>query len=202
MPCCGILWRFNWKNIMQTTQQTVAEALERFGLSIQSSPPVGGVDDTWPHIAYAVTLARKGKAFWTGPYKLGIGHVKIPKPPAGGGQWMWKFHLSRDEEGMLYAMNGRPHANFTDKALQASLCAKLAVAQKVSPTLPHVLHSLLMDSSATGETFSDWCANYGYSDDSIKALETYQACVKIGQTLSKAFTPAELSELREIFSDY
>lgn len=189
---------------MQTTQQAAAEALERFGLSIQSSAPLGGVDDKWPHIHYAVTLARNGKVFWSGPYKLGIGHVKIPKPPAldGGGFWMRKMNLTRDEEGMLYAMNSRPRADFHDKALQASLCAKLAIAQKVSPTLADVLHSLLMDSSAADETFSVWCANYGYSDDSIKALETYQACVKEGQALAKAFTPAELNQLREIFQDY
>lgn len=188
---------------MQTTQQTIAEALERFGLSIQSSLPIGGVDDKWPHIHYAVTLARNGNAFWSGPYKLGIGHVKIPKPPAcDSGQWMCQFRLSRDEEGMLYAINGRPHADFKDKALQASLCAKLAIAQKVSPSLSDVLHSLLMDGSAITETFQDWCANYGYSDDSIKALETYQTCVKEGQALAKVFTPAELNDLRDIFQDY
>lgn len=188
---------------MRTTQQTVAEALERFSLSIQCSPPIGGVDDKWPHIAYAVTLVRNGKAFWSGPYKLGIGHVKIPKPPAcDSGQWMWKLRLTMDEQGMLYAMNTRPNADFQDKALQASMCAKLAIAQKVSPTLPDVLHSLLMDSTAKDETFSGWCSNFGYSDDSIKALETYQTCVKIGQTLCKAFTHAELQDLREIFQDY
>ena len=189
---------------MTTTQQTVVEALERFALSIQSSAPLGGVDDKWPHIHYAVTLARNGKVFWSGPYRLGIGHVKIPKPPAldGGGFWMRKMNLTRDEEAMLYAMNSRPHADFKDKALQASLCAKLAIVQKVSPTLPDVLYSLLMDSSAADETFADWCDNYGYSDDSIKALETYQACVKEGQALAKAFTPAELQDLRDIFQDY
>ena len=186
---------------MQTTQQTVAEALERFGLSIQSSPPVGGVDDKWPHIAYSVTLAHNGKAFWSGPYKLGIGHVKIPaKVPERA--MVWKMGLTADEFGLLNAMQRRPNAKFEEIGIQASLCAKLACVQKVSPALPDVLHSLLMDSSATDETFSNWCANYGYSDDSIKALETYQACVKEGQALAKAFTPGELSELQEIFSDY
>ena len=183
---------------MTTTQQTIAEALERFALSIQSSAPLGGVDDKWPHIHYAVTLARNGKVFWSGPYKLGVGHVKIPTIKEG----LPMMVFTQDEGFCWNTLRNRPHANILDKALQASLCAKLAVAQKVSPTLPDVLYSLLMDSSAVDETFSDWCSSYGYSDDSIKALETYQACVKEGQALTKAFTPAELNHLREIFQDY
>ena len=172
--------------------------MERFDLSIQSSPPVGGVDDKWPHIAYAVTLARKGKAFWTGPYKLGVGHVKIPTTKEG----LPRMVFTQDEGYCWNTLRNRPNADILDKALQASLCAKLAVAQKVSPTLPDVLHSLLMDGSAVDETFSNWCANYGYSDDSIKALGMYEDCVKTGRDLAKAFTLGELSELREIFSDY
>jgi hypothetical protein len=186
-----------------TTEPPVLERLAKFNLAIQCSPPSGGVDGDWPHIAYAVTLTRNSKALWTGPYKLGVGRVKIPKAPnTVSNQWLFKFNLTRGEEGMLHAMNGRPGAIFKDKALQASLCAKLAVVQKVSPTLQDVMYSLLMDSSAMDETFSSWCNNVGYDDDSIKAFETYQACVKIGQALSKVFTPAELQELSEIFQDY
>lgn len=47
-------------------------------------------------------------------------------------------------------------------------------------------------------TFQEWCRNFGYSDDSIKALNTYQACAKQYEALSKVFTQEQLEKLREI----
>lgn len=190
---------------METTtkqEPSVIERLAKFNLLIQCSPPSGEVDEDWPHIAYAVTITRNGNALWTGPYKLGVGHVKIPTITQGLPCIKGGVQFTQDELYTWNALKVKPNANIQPKALQASLCAKLAVVQNVSPTLQDVLHSLLMDSSAMDETFSDWCANFGYDDDSIKALETYQACAKIGQALSKSFTPSELQELREIFQDY
>lgn len=181
---------------------TPESAIANYSLSIESSMPLGGVADDWPHISYQCRITRGGREVWSGPYRLGIGHVKIPKVPAGGNSWLWKLHLSRDEEGMLYAMHARPHANFKDKAIQASLCAKLAISQKVTPKLADVLHSLLMDGAAAGARFEDWCADCGYSEDSIKALGIFHECERIGKALLRAFTGAELERLREAFSEY
>lgn len=44
------------------------------------------------------------------------------------------------------------------------------------PNVDDVLNCLFMDSQAGTETFEDFCLNFGYSDDSISALETYKAC--------------------------
>jgi len=53
------------------------------------------------------------------------------------------------------------------------------------PSNDDILHSLILDASAQDMNFSDWCAEFGYSDDSIKALNTYQECVKTGTLLRK-----------------
>lgn len=77
--------------------------------------------------------------------------------------------------------------------------------QYVRPTAPSaasVLHSLILDSSATEQCFNDWCDDYGYDNDSMKALITYQACCAIGQDMRRVFTHAQREELRELLQDY
>ena len=46
--------------------------------------------------------------------------------------------------------------------------------------------------------FSDFCAEYGYSDDSINALDTYNAVIKQSNGLKELFTFDELEKLGEI----
>ena len=72
----------------------------------------------------------------------------------------------------------------------------------VTPSAADVLHSLTMDASASDESFPDWCANYGYSDDSIDAFETYRACCKIGQDLRGVLKPETIAAIRDSLQDY
>lgn len=52
-------------------------------------------------------------------------------------------------------------------------------AWKTKPTANDVLSSLLLDvQTIEGQNFSEWAYNLGYSDDSIKALKIYDACLK------------------------
>lgn len=70
---------------------------------------------------------------------------------------------------------------------------------------PHVadaLHSLILDSSACESSFSEWCAEYGYSDDSIKARETYDACRANTDKLRQVFTRAQIDALAEALREY
>ena len=46
--------------------------------------------------------------------------------------------------------------------------------------------------------FSDFCSEYGYSDDSISALSTYDAVIKQSVGLREMFTFDELEKLGEI----
>lgn len=70
------------------------------------------------------------------------------------------------------------------------------------PKVADVLHSLIMDASAADENFHDWCANFGYSDDSIKAMNTYKACLEVAVALRKHFSPDTLRQVRELLQDY
>lgn len=45
------------------------------------------------------------------------------------------------------------------------------------------------------ENFEDFCNNFGYDTDSIKALKTYKACKKQAEKVSRLFTESEIDEL-------
>jgi hypothetical protein len=50
----------------------------------------------------------------------------------------------------------------------------------------------------TPATFAEWCADYGDSVDSIKALQTFRRCAAFAKRLWAFFTEAELEQLQQI----
>lgn len=53
------------------------------------------------------------------------------------------------------------------------------------PTVGAVLDCLASDSSNIGDSFEDWCADYGYDTDSRKALRTFNMCRRQAERLRK-----------------
>lgn len=76
------------------------------------------------------------------------------------------------------------------------------VTKTKSPDIAGVLHSLIMDSSACAQSFSNWCDDYGYDSDSIKARDTYDACQVNSDKLCKVFTRVQIEQLQEMLQDY
>ena len=72
----------------------------------------------------------------------------------------------------------------------------------VKPSNKDIMHSLLLDASAIDESFLNWCDNYGYDCDSIKALNIYNACCETGKALQKIFTCQQIEAMREALQDY
>ena len=70
------------------------------------------------------------------------------------------------------------------------------------PTVADVLYSLLTDASAEQRNFHEWCSDYGYSTDSISALNTYRACLDTAAALRKCFSYELLAELRDLLAEY
>lgn len=48
------------------------------------------------------------------------------------------------------------------------------------------------------DSFEDFCANYGYSEDSREAEKTYNEVLELNRKLESLFLPEELSRLQEI----
>jgi hypothetical protein len=75
----------------------------------------------------------------------------------------------------------------------------IADANKGIQTIrPYEVLAAISGDAYTPETFADWCAEYGGSTDSLKALQTYRRCAAFAKRLRAFFTAAELEQLQEI----
>ena len=72
----------------------------------------------------------------------------------------------------------------------------------VAPSAASVLHSLLLDSSAVGQSFGSWCSDFGYDSDSRKAYGIYEACQKNADKLIRVIPHAVRSALSEALQGY
>lgn len=149
----------------------------------------------WPCIEYTCQLSdSRRRVIWTGEYRLGVGHVKSrPRPNS----------MPQARQAIADAL-GRGGKWICPLQEVADVAATLARFQKVAPALNDVCASLLSDGSAffDGQRFEDWAGDLGYSADSIKAKEIFEACDRIGRDLSRALSRDELARLREWAGNY
>lgn len=68
------------------------------------------------------------------------------------------------------------------------------------PKLEDVFYSLTMDSDALEYSFSDWCDNFGYDTDSVKANTTYKLCQE--NAFMVKGLGFDIEKLREHYQDY
>lgn len=91
---------------------------------------------------------------------------------------------------------------FTGLGLRSKPRASWGTPKPKKPKVADVLHSLILDASAVDENFDDWCDTFGYSSDSIKALNIYKACLDNARALRKHLPPDVLRQARELLQDY
>jgi hypothetical protein len=72
-----------------------------------------------------------------------------------------------------------------------------------TPTASDLVWSVATDSTALNENFSDWCDNFGYTTDSVKARSTYKACSRNGSRLINLIGSEDVfNQLVESARDY
>ena len=69
------------------------------------------------------------------------------------------------------------------------------------PDKKDILYSMLLD-DVSGLDFDEFCAEFGYDNDSIKALKIYEACQRETKALHNMFDSDEIDMLRELLEDY
>lgn len=75
----------------------------------------------------------------------------------------------------------------------------IADAEKGIKTVsPYDVLACISGDAYCPETFADFCGEYGYESDSIKALQTFRRCSAFAKRLRAFFTKAELEQLQEI----
>jgi hypothetical protein len=72
-----------------------------------------------------------------------------------------------------------------------------SISSLAKPTAYDLLYSLQLDCASGDRSFADWCADFGYDSDSIKALNVYQACCDTIPKLRKALGDSVFRELME-----
>ena len=75
-------------------------------------------------------------------------------------------------------------------------------ARAVAPCSASVIYCMLSDADGAECNFHDWCDEFGGDSDSIRSLNTYNACCEALNQVRKFFTNAERAELRELLQDY
>jgi len=129
--------------------------------------------DTWEHFAWLVTI--NGIDF---EYCMGIANFTP--------------FFKRDKQGFQVwgaPRNKKPENGIANAELQGWLHA---------PQLKDVLYCLFSDTEAGSYSFNDFCANFGYDNDSLKALDVYRACMESAPKLRKALGADFASIQKEI----
>ena len=70
------------------------------------------------------------------------------------------------------------------------------------PTQASVLYGLILDSGGVDQSFNNWCSDYGYDNDSIKAQKIYFACQENSDKLHKALSHEQIKTIEEMLKDY
>jgi hypothetical protein len=60
-------------------------------------------------------------------------------------------------------------------------------AARTQPEVAEVLETVLAAEVEEGQTFREWCREFGYSDDSVKALRIFRACKRQTAALRRLF---------------
>lgn len=136
-------------------------------------------DQGWAHDEFSVSLYYSDKVF-DSSYKMGLGHRKLVSGATKErGGYFWGAEFKSEEEALK--------------------CGWLVV---VPPTVADAMYCLLNDASGAEESFKNWCGDFGYSDDSIKAWENYRACQETRDALIRMFGKEIFEQLVEACQNY
>lgn len=133
--------------------------------------------------------------------------------------WTWIFSRGRGQEVRLedkhYTGIGNRQLTPLGKRYMASIGkgsqiyvsnARRAIiaehSRAVQPQAAMILYCVLSDSDGAEQNFHDWCSELGGDTDSIKSLNTYNACCDMLARVRVFFTHAERAELRDLLQDY
>lgn len=160
------------------------ELLDSFSIKYSLIPN----DSDWIAYKFKVSILKNDKPVYSTVYHMGIGHAEIINK-VGMKQPELEKHIKEA------AVSGTSRYTY-------SRDFKNLIVKAPTPELNDVFYALVMEADAINYTFSEWCSNYGYSDDSIKAKSAYDGCIKSAIFLIQQFTCSEQQQLRDYFYDY
>lgn len=158
-------------------EAAVTEYLKAQGVTFAAVLTGSGKRDDWECDSWSVSFTRAGKECFVTDYHTGIGHRQSKHPMPADIKRLGKNIVARVEWERMW----------------------------VKPVAPHVagvLYSTLRDAEGAEQNFLDWCGDFGYDSDSMKAHKVYTACCELLQKVRAFFTNEERQALLELLQDY
>lgn len=121
---------------------------------------------------------------------------KVPNHYGDGRHAQYRITFSKDGKTDLVI------DSFTQSLMNSNLCQRwneLYQEGEMVLALPPSAYCVLAGlTKHDPKTFEDFCAEFGYDDDSIKAKEVFEAVDKEWHRVNRFFTPEQLEELQDI----
>lgn len=155
-----------------------ANATMEFHFAGYVVPPLWGEKEK-PHASYRVTITTP-RGSYTLDFYDSLAHTEI---------------LQMTKEGYAKKKFGR---RFDGCAYSEQCTVQRELKQKKAKAKPTCYDVLACLTHYDPGSFQNFCDEFGYSNDSIRALKTYLAVQDEWENLRRIFTPEQLEELEEI----
>lgn len=174
----------------------VADYLKKIGVTIEPTYIGERLTGDWQHDLFTVSLNDKHHT----EYKTGLGHR------ISSNSETFSTSLSRRDQDKLKLLRvcypDKRQIKYTPKTKVFNGGRASQIQYVLLPTQASILYCLLVDMQAGEQPFSDWCGDFGYSDDSIESLNIYQACEKINKQLRDVFKREHIEHLKQLLEVY
>lgn len=141
-------------------------------------------------IKFRCTLSDSKVAPWNDDLAKPRHHYRVTL--SKGGKWEYAGHAQ------VLGRTQRMHRVTKSARITFDFFGSIADAEKGEhPTACDVLACLSGDVYCL-ETFKEFCSEFGESEDSIKALQTFRRCLAFSKRLKSFFTAEEIEALSKI----
>src|SRR5579859_3319152 len=155
----------------------LGDKLDALGITIKSNwLYVDFTDINYPVDKWICSLSFEDKTE-SFEFQTGYGHRRLAHRVKKEGSRKWYHHLYHY------------YASSVKEAIDKNF---LLVSD---PKIEDVVSSLLSDCSAKGETFHNWCSDFGMNNDSIHSQNIYLACQKNADKLYHLLGSSIIAEL-------
>jgi hypothetical protein len=183
------------------SDKAVQELLNEKGVKYSFNYVGAPHDDEWSHDLWNITLHNtSSNCIEVFTYRTGIGH-RLTRTLKGGAYNYMTFgrlqglEIAAHRGALQLSKNDRLYFSVNRDEIRKTVFA-------VAPTAASVLYCLLSDASASRESYKDWCDEFGYESDSIKALNIYNQCIENAEKINKIFKPTLIEQLSSLLEDY
>lgn len=158
-------------------------------------------DEEWQHDLFNVVISNTNAKRINTEFKTGLGHRVLQRNQGRVTSLSTQYKKELKKVGLQDCLTPIKEAfslnnGFTKQFYSENSC------YSVPPTQASVLYSLLLGSDCADYSFTDFCSEFGYDEDSMKAFDIYKACQKSSKQLREVFTHSQIETLRELLEDY